>query len=119
MFKYLLFLLLWFPAYTSRAANFRPPNGPGAYGVGFRVVQQYDRAHVYKQKIDLTSGTLAMGERTRPLQTLIWYPAKQASGKPLHYGDYVRLAATETVFARTAAEIDQLVAATLTENYAD
>jgi dienelactone hydrolase len=119
MFKYFLFLLLWFPAYTSRAANFRPPNGPGAYGVGFRVVQQYDRAHVYKQKIDLTSGTLATGERTRPLQTLLWYPAKQASGKPLHYGDYVRLAATETVFARSTAEIDQLVAATLTENYAD
>lgn len=119
MFKYFLFLLLWLPAYASRASNFRSPNGPGAYSVGFRVVQQYDRAHVYKQKIDLTSGTLTTGERARPLQTLIWYPAKKGSGKPLHYGDYIQLATTETVFARSNAEIDQLVTAALAENYAD
>lgn len=119
MFKYFFWLLLWLPAYASETSNFRSPNGPGPYGVGFRVVQHYDRAHVYKPKIDLTSGTLATGERTRPLQTLIWYPAKPASGKPLHYGDYVRLAATETVFSRSPAEIDQLVTTTLAENYAD
>jgi hypothetical protein len=75
----------------------------GPYGVGFRVVQHYDRARVYKQHIDLTSGTTATGERARPVQTLIWYPAKKTSGQPLHYGDYVRLAATETEFARSPA----------------
>jgi len=33
----------------------------------------------------------------RPLQTLIWYPAMTRSVAHLHYLDYVRLAATETV----------------------
>jgi len=117
MRKIFLFLVLLLVAYISEASNFHPPNVAGTYSVGFRVVQQYDRAHVYKQRIDLTSGVPATGERARPVQTLIWYPAKRSSGKPLHYGDYVRLAATETVFARSTAEVDQLVAAALVENY--
>jgi dienelactone hydrolase len=115
-----LFLLsLWFTAYPSTASNFHPQLVAGPYKVGFRVVQQYDRARVYKPSVDLTSGTTAAGERARPIQTLIWYPAKKASGKTLHYGDYVRLAATETEFARSPAEVDQFVSAALAENYAD
>jgi dienelactone hydrolase len=115
-----LFLLtLWFTAYTSKASNFHPQPVAGPYKVGFRVVQQYDRARVYKPSVDLTSGTIAVGERARPIQTLIWYPAKKASGRALHYGDYVRLAATETEFTRSPAEVDQFLTAALAENYAN
>lgn len=115
----ILLLLLWAATCTSSAANFSSPNTPGAYGVGFRVEQQYDHARVFKQKTDLTSGAPATGERTRPLQTLIWYPAKKSAGKPLHYGDYLRSAATETLFARSDAEVDHDVAVALEENYAN
>jgi len=38
------------------------------------------------------------GERARPLQTLLWYPAKKSSGKPMTIGDYGNLMASETSF---------------------
>lgn len=113
----LFLLLLWFTAHPSNASNFHPQTVAGPYKVGFRVVQQYDRARVYTPRVDLTSGTTAAGERARPMQTLIWYPAKKASGQALHYGDYVRLAATETDFTRSPAEVEQVVSAALAENY--
>lgn len=119
MSKIILFLLLWITAYSSKASNFHSTNVPGPYSVGFRVVRQYDLAHVYKQKIDLTRGTPVPGERARPLQTLIWYPAMRTSGKQLHYGEYVRLAATETEFTRSNPEVEQFVTAALTEQYAN
>lgn len=127
MRKIVLFLLLSATACTSLASNFASnfgsnfssSNAPGAYGVGFRVVQQYDRGRAYKSKTDLTSGLPATGERARPLQTLIWYPTKNATGKPLHYGDYLSSAATETVFARSDAEIDHDVATAMEENYSN
>jgi dienelactone hydrolase len=113
----IVLLLLWGAACTSSASNFSSPNAPGTYGVGFRLVRQYDHAHVFKQKTDLTSGAAATGERTRPLQTLIWYPAKNTGGKHLEYGDYVRSAATETAFERSEADVQHDVAAALEENY--
>lgn len=58
-------------------------------------------------------------ERMRPLRSPIWYSAKQVSGKPLHYGGYVQLAATETVFARSNTEINQLVTAAQAKNHSD
>jgi dienelactone hydrolase len=121
MHKFVLFLPLFLgaAACTGQASNFAPPNPPGAHGVGLRVVQQYDHARVYRQKIDLTNGRPATGARMRPLQTLIWYPAKTKPGERLHYQDYGRLAATETVFARSAADIDHEVAVALEENYPD
>jgi dienelactone hydrolase len=117
MYKIFGLLLLCSAAYACNASNFIPPNHPGAYGVGFRVVQQYDHARIYQQKIDLTSGTMASGERARPLQTLIWYPARKPLSKQLQYGDYLRLVATETAFARNDAEVEHALAAALEDNY--
>ncbi|WP_426110591.1 hypothetical protein [Massilia sp. PWRC2] len=62
----------------------------GPHALGFRVVQQYDRARVYQTNTGLTSGQAATGERARPLQTLIWHPANKAHGKHLTYADDVR-----------------------------
>jgi dienelactone hydrolase len=117
MLKILLSVLLNATALAAAASNFQPPNPPGAHGVGFRVVQQFDTARVFRQKTDLTSGVDAAGERARPVQTLIWYPRSQAAGKPLRYSDYLRTLATETDFARSAADIDHALAAALEENY--
>ena len=82
-------------------------------------MQQYDYARIYKDKIDLTSGTVASGELARAPQTLIYYPAENVAGAPLRYNDYLRLAATEVQLGRNAAEIDRTVAAKLEENFAN
>jgi dienelactone hydrolase len=114
----ILLLVLWgASANTSAAPNVTFPNDQGIYGVGLRLVQQYDRARVYKDKTDLMSGTLDKGERARPMQTLIWYPTKKMAGISLRYNDYLRSASTEVQFERSVAEVDRDVAAALQDNY--
>jgi tetratricopeptide (TPR) repeat protein len=81
----------------------------GPYGVGFRVVQQYDYARSYKDKTDAVTGKAYLGERARPVQTLVWYPAPK-TGTPLRYADYVRTEATDEVFARPEAEVAAFMA---------
>lgn len=69
----------------------------GPHGVGLRIIQQYDRARVYRPAVDPVTGDAAVGERARPLQTLIWYPASEG-GQRLRYADYVATRLTETRF---------------------
>ncbi|HEX9144462.1 MAG TPA: dienelactone hydrolase, partial [Candidatus Binatia bacterium] len=45
---------------------------PGPHAVGFRVVQQYDYTRTYKDRVDLVTGAPSVGERARPIQTLVW-----------------------------------------------
>lgn len=47
---------------------------PGPYAVGLRVIEQYDYSRTYRAPTD-DLGKPYRGERARPLQTLIWYPA--------------------------------------------
>ena len=82
---------------------------PGPYSIGFRVVQQYDYARSYKEKTDAVTGKPYLGERARPVQTLVWYPA-QKGGSPLRYTDYVRTEATDEVFGQTEAQVAAFVA---------
>jgi dienelactone hydrolase len=70
---------------------------PGPSAVGLRVVEQYDYSRVFQPAID-EFGKPYSGERARPLQTLIWYPARRTDTKPMVFGDYVALKATETSF---------------------
>jgi dienelactone hydrolase len=117
--KMFLLLLCGATSCACAAPNFTFANAPGPHGVGLRVVQQYDRARVFRDKIDLLSGTAAKGERARPIQTLIWYPAKKAAGAPLSYNDYLRSAASEVDFELGDAEVGRRVAAALKDNYAN
>lgn len=82
----------------------------GSYPVGLRVIQQYDRSREYKRAIDPITGTPVTGERSRPVQTLIWYPAAKG-GTPLRYRDYMATRLTETDFAVSPAQLEQGVAA--------
>ena len=68
---------------------------PGPHAVGLKVVDQYDFSRTYRSVTD-ELGKPYQGERARPLQTLIWYPAQKSSGKPMTVGDYGDLLATET-----------------------
>ncbi len=78
-------------------AQFRFEARPGPYAVGLQVVEQYDHSRVYRHLTD-ELGRPYLGERARPLQTLIWYPAKPSQEKAMTLGDYLGLWATETNF---------------------
>lgn len=93
--------------------NFEFSNKPGPYTVGLKVHQQYDRSRVYKTRISLITGKPTEGERARPMQILVWYPA-QNGGKVATFRDYLSLGATEGSFTYTQDEVrrvtDQLLA---------
>jgi hypothetical protein len=87
-------------AQTKPAAEgplFRFTEQPGKYAVGLKVVDQYDFSRTYRPKID-AEGKPTVGERARPLQTLVWYPAEKSGRTPMTVGDYRELLATETSF---------------------
>jgi dienelactone hydrolase len=72
---------------------------PGPHGVGLRVVEQYDESRIYRHLTD-ELGRPYSGNRSRPLQTLIWYPADVRHGKAMTVSDYGQLWATETSFGK-------------------
>lgn len=109
MHKILFGLLLGVVSLARAAPVLVFANEPGQNPVGLRIVKQYDYSRTYKGKVDMLSGQPTSGERARPLQTLIWYPAARG-GAPLHYIDYLRSAATEEVFERPSAAIDKAAA---------
>lgn len=82
-------------------------NEPGPYPVGLHVVQQYDQSRSYRGAFDAVAGQPATGERARPVQTLVWYPAKPG-GPALRYGDYSSLAATEDSFDASPKYADSM-----------
>ncbi len=82
---------------------------PGNYAVGLRVVQQYDRTREFRRPVDPVTGEAVTGERARPVQTLIWYPATQG-GVALRYRDYAATRLTEANFDRTEIELKGLTA---------
>jgi dienelactone hydrolase len=71
---------------------------PGPYVVGLRVVDQYDRSRNFRPKVD-DLGKPTTGEISRPLQTLIWYPAENTKQEHVSVADYLALRSTETNFA--------------------
>lgn len=81
----------------------------GPHAVGFRLVQQYDYSRSYREKFDAVSGQPFTGVRSRPVQTLLWYPATP-SGARIPYSDYLRTEATDDNYTRTPAEVDAILA---------
>ncbi len=69
----------------------------GRHAVGLRVVEQYDCSRPFRPRIDAL-GRVQGGERARPLQTLIWYPAERVASEPMSVNDYLDLWATETSY---------------------
>jgi dienelactone hydrolase len=105
MLRTLTTLLLAFAlAHSATAADFTPSAPPGPYRVGFHVRQQYDRARVYQHPRNPVTAQATSGDRSRPLQTLIWYPAI-GTGGALTYRDYVATVATEEEFSRMPDQV--------------
>jgi hypothetical protein len=84
---------------TPSSTRFHFDQKPGSYAVGLKVVEQYDYSRTWGSKID-ELGKPIEGERSRPLQTLIWYPAAKTAGKPMTVADYFKLLETETSFSK-------------------
>lgn len=85
------------PVGAGNGPLFRFTEKPGSYAVGLKVVDQYDFSRTYRPRVDAL-GKSTEGERARPLQTLIWYPAEKSGEKPMTVGDYSDLLPTETSF---------------------
>jgi dienelactone hydrolase len=61
----------------------------GPYAVGFKTVEKYDHSRVFRDKKDYFGNPLS-GERARPIQICIWYPAKITDEvSEMTYGEYV------------------------------
>ncbi len=99
----LLLAFVHAPAQALAASNFSFTESPGEFGVGFKVVQQYDHSRAYLGKYDSFTGQPVKRQRARPVQTLIWYPARK-SGTTMRYADYLALIGSEDDFERTPAE---------------
>ena len=80
---------------------------PGPHAVGLKVVNQYDYSRSYRFSTD-ELGQPFRGERARPLQTLIWYPAQKSKAKPMTVADYVHLIATDSRYDRPEAEKEEV-----------
>lgn len=112
--RYVLLVLLAALAPLVRAETGFANLERGPHSVGFRFVQQYDYSRSYREKNDAVTGQPFTGERARPVQTLIWYPAVSTpSGTRLPYSDYIRTEATEDNFGRSQSDVDTFVAARL------
>src|SRR5215510_1270111 len=92
----ILFLLVDSGTALAQTHPFQFLQKAGPYPVGLKVVNQYDPSRKFPAAPD---GYEAHGgQGSRPLQTLIWYPALESSSKPMTVGDYVELADTEINF---------------------
>lgn len=98
------FLFALVLAHAASAADFTPSAPTGPYRVGFHVRQQYDRARVYQHPRNPVTARATSGDRSRPLQTLVWYPAI-GTGAAMTWRDYATTVATEEEFSRTPAEV--------------
>src|SRR5215470_11921755 len=92
----ILFLLIGSGTALSQFPSFQFLQNPGPYPVGLRVVNQYDPSRKFPATPDRPEAPGRQG--SRPLQTLIWYPALRSSIRPMTVGDYVALADTEVHF---------------------
>jgi hypothetical protein len=60
----------------------------GPYEVGFMAVEEYDYGRTFRPKRDYF-GTILPGERARPIQVCIWYPAEMGGdAMPIVFSEY-------------------------------
>ncbi len=80
---------------ASQVSRFKFLQEPGPFSVGLKVVNQYDRSRTFPENDSTLS---SVGNKGRPLQTLIWYPSLRSPAKPMTVGDYAALADMELYF---------------------
>ncbi len=96
--------LLLAPAMACAQSHFTRLNPPGPHPVGLRVTEQYDHSRGYRGTTGPYDGKPTTGERARPIQTLVWYPAEKNSGREISVGGYLGLGGTSDYFPDTLTE---------------
>ena len=92
-----LFVLFCFTAGAQTTSRFRFAEQPGPNAVGLKIVEQYDYTRTFHQSMRAL-GKPSSGERARPIQTLVWYPAQPSKTATMTVADYTKLLASETDF---------------------
>ena len=116
MNKYSIVLFLVIASAANAQSSFRFDNKRGPYPVGLRAVFQYDESRNYArstpQSRSLAPTVIAAPiaptpPASRPIQTLIWYPAKE-SPKAMTYGEYIEFGVNRENFNLPTSEMTQL-----------
>jgi hypothetical protein len=76
---------------------------PGPHAVGLRVVQQYDYSRAMDEQVDAFGKPVATPP-ARPIQALVWYPAKRTTAAPMRVVDYRQAALSDVNFGLPAAD---------------
>ncbi len=80
---------------------------PGEHAVGFQVMFRQDPSRPYKPKRDYQGNPIA-GNRSRPIQINIWYPASSSSNATqVTFQDYLYLTSTEETGSEATAQQKQ------------
>jgi pimeloyl-ACP methyl ester carboxylesterase len=88
-----LFAITAMPVRADDTTGFRFLQQPGPFDVGLRVVQLYDNSRSFD-------------DGSRPLQTLVWYPATRGvTGAHMNYGDYMDLRATDPAVGEARQQV--------------
>ncbi len=73
---------------TAETSELRGGLEPGPYRIGFKAIENYDYSRSFGPKTDYF-GAIVPGERGRPLQICIWYPAEHGEeAVSTVYGEY-------------------------------
>ncbi|WLI90284.1 dienelactone hydrolase family protein [Massilia sp. R2A-15] len=75
----------------------------GPHAVGLRVVQQYDYSRVLDAPVDAFGNAGNVGP-ARPIQTLVWYPAKNSTGAHMQVADYRQASLADVDFSLSGAD---------------
>lgn len=108
MRRFLSLVLVVLCPFVHAQPNFDLGATRGLYGVGLRVIQQYDSAREYKRRLEPTSSVADDSERARPILTLVWYPTREGGIKVTN-ADYLRISRSDEHFALTPQEIERKV----------
>jgi dienelactone hydrolase len=76
---------------------------PGPHAVGLRIVQQYDYSRELEAPVDAFGKAGSVGPG-RPIQTLVWYPAKRTGATPMQVADYHQASLSDVDFTFPGAE---------------
>ncbi len=97
MQKHLIILFLILLSGTTLFATesaFRGALEPGPHAVGFQILPRFDYGRPYKLKTDY-DGNKISGERARPIQINVWYPAENSGQPGMPLSEYVHLTSIE------------------------
>lgn len=111
----LLIAFFLFATAAQAADTFTFSNPPGPHGVGVKISQQYDRTRLFKARINLVTGDATQGERARPIEALVWYPAA-SGGQPVTFREYLETIPTEDNFTLSPADVKRMTDARIENN---